>query len=152
MFPLVGTSNSTDRLPQWNCKVITTRCSVSTGSGNTGFISALNKGMDNSKAYTSAGNTPGFPSKTQNTTKFFHMSFLAGNFTPFRVSSQERGWFDPNGQLKDFSNELVAASSSRQENLVLYMLLRTRISVSHKPSESITVMHNPGFKRESYKT
>lgn len=46
VFPWVGTSNYSDRLPSRNCKVVTTRCSVGTGSGNTGFISALTKGMD----------------------------------------------------------------------------------------------------------
>lgn len=79
------------------------------------------------------------------------MSF-PGNFTPFRVSSEGKSWFDPNGQLKDFFNALVAGSSSRQENSVLYTLLRTRISVSHKLSKSLTVMYNSRFKREPYKT
>lgn len=70
------------------------------------------------------------------------MSFPAGTFTPFRVSIEGKNSFDPNGRLKDLFGvieatsdtlhcELILAFSSRQQNLVLYMLLLTRISIPH---------------------
>lgn len=74
--------------------------------------------------------------------QLFYTSFLAGTFTPFRISSERKSWFVANRQLKDFlgvmeapsdtlHDELILDSSSRQQNLVLYTVLRARKSIPH---------------------
>lgn len=150
VFLFVRASNSSDRLPPRNCKVIiTTRCLSFQWKQQHRFHFWIEQSNGNRVRPTPLKATlRAFRQRcrTEQSRQLFYMSFPAGTFTPFRVSIEGKNSFDPNGGLKDLFGvieatsdtlhcELILAFSSRQQNLVLYMLLLTRISIPHQPSK-----------------
>lgn len=149
VFPFVWASNSSDRLPSRNCKVVTTRRLSFQWKWQHKFHFHIEQSDGNRVRPTPLKATlRAFRQRrrAERSRQLLYTSFPAGTFRPFRVFSEGKSLFDPNGQLKGLFGameaptdtlhcEFILASSSRQQNLVLCMLLRTRINIAYQLSK-----------------